>query len=97
MVSFSFANHSSAAPFAGKPFDVYNIASGDYSTVAEIADLAVEAAGLSPRAVRYEYTGGDRGRKGDVPVVRFVSPKSAPPAGRQDTALARRSNAPCLL
>jgi UDP-glucose 4-epimerase len=59
------------APYASTPFDVYNVATGDYITVAEIADLAVEAAGLSPGSVRYDYTGGDRGWKGDVPVVRF--------------------------
>ena len=35
----------------------------------EIADLAVECLGLP--SVRYEYTGGDRGWKGDVPVVRL--------------------------
>jgi UDP-glucose 4-epimerase len=49
----------------------YNVATGDYITVAEIADLAVEVVGLEPGSVRYEYTGGDRGWKGDVPVVRL--------------------------
>ena len=50
---------------------MYNVATGDYITVAEIADLAVECVGLDPSDVRYEYTGGDRGWKGDVPVVRL--------------------------
>ena len=52
-------------------YDVFNVASEDYITVAEIADLAVKASGLSSKHVRYEYTGGDRGWKGDVPIVRF--------------------------
>jgi UDP-glucose 4-epimerase len=39
--------------------------------VREIADLAVDVSGLPPGSVNYEYTGGDRGWKGDVPIVRF--------------------------
>ncbi|HEY8995361.1 MAG TPA: NAD-dependent epimerase/dehydratase family protein [Lacunisphaera sp.] len=52
-------------------YDVFNVATGDYITVREIADLAVQVCGLPAGSVRYEYTGGDRGWKGDVPVVRF--------------------------
>jgi len=47
------------------------VATDDYITVAEIADLAVKVSGLSPGQTEYEFTGGDRGWKGDVPVVRF--------------------------
>ncbi len=54
-----------------KPFEVFNVATGDYITVTEIADLAVEVAGLARGSVHFEYTGGDRGWKGDVPVVRL--------------------------
>jgi len=54
-------------------FDVYNAGTGDYVTVTEIADLVVERMAL--KAVEYTYTGGDRGWKGDVPVVRFRSDK----------------------
>lgn len=53
------------------PFQVFNVATGDYLTVTEIADLAASVVGLSPQDVRYDYTGGDRGWKGDVPVVRI--------------------------
>jgi UDP-glucose 4-epimerase len=53
------------------PYSVYNVATGDYLTVTEIADVAVESMGLDPEAVRYEFTGGDRGWRGDVPVVRL--------------------------
>ena len=56
---------------APQPYTAYNVATGDYITVAEIADLAAEAVGLDPGDVRYEYTGGDRGWRGDVPVVRL--------------------------
>jgi UDP-glucose 4-epimerase len=59
------------ATSAQKPFDVYNVATGDYITVREIADLAVELSGLQTSRVQYEFSGGDRGWKGDVPVVRF--------------------------
>jgi UDP-glucose 4-epimerase len=52
-------------------FDVFNVATGDDLTVREIADLAVEVLGFDPASVRYELTGGDRGWKGDVPVIHF--------------------------
>jgi UDP-glucose 4-epimerase len=54
-----------------KSFEVYNVATGDYITVTEIAHLAMQVSGLSGEDVRIEYTGGDRGWKGDVPVVRL--------------------------
>jgi UDP-glucose 4-epimerase len=54
-----------------RPFDVYNVATDDYITVTEIADLACEVMSLRSEAVRFEYTGGDRGWKGDVPQVLF--------------------------
>jgi UDP-glucose 4-epimerase len=57
----------------GLPFDVFNAGTLDYVTVREIADLCCERLGLAD--VVYEYTGGSRGWKGDVPVVRFSSDK----------------------
>jgi UDP-glucose 4-epimerase len=54
-----------------EPFRPYNVATGDYITVAEIADLAVECVGLRKSDVRFDFTGGDRGWKGDVPIVRL--------------------------
>jgi len=53
--------------------EVFNVSTDDYTTVREIADMVVEALGL--RGVEYEFTGGARGWKGDVPVVRFDSEK----------------------
>ena len=54
-----------------KAYDLFNVASEDYITVREIADLAVRLCGIPPGTTTYEFTGGDRGWKGDVPVVRF--------------------------
>jgi UDP-glucose 4-epimerase len=56
-----------------KDFEPYNVATGDYITVTEIAELAVECVGLPRGSVRFEYAGGDRGWKGDVPVVRIAT------------------------
>jgi UDP-glucose 4-epimerase len=52
-----------------EPYTYYHLATGDYLTVREIADLVVEEMGL--RNVHYKFSGGDRGWKGDVPIVRF--------------------------
>ncbi len=60
-----------AAQCSPTRFAVYNVATGDYITVTEIAHLAAECAGLDPRQVQFEYTGGNRGWKGDVPIVRL--------------------------
>src|SRR5450432_2253784 len=54
-------------------YQVYNVATGDTITVREIAELAVECVGLTPSEVRFDYTGGDRGWKGDVPIVRLAT------------------------
>jgi len=54
-----------------QPYRAYNVATGDYVTVTEIAKLALEALVLDPADVTFEYTGGDRGWKGDVPIVRL--------------------------
>lgn len=51
------------------PYQVYNVATGDYITVHEIALLTAECLGLSE--VNLRYSGGDRGWKGDVPIVRL--------------------------
>lgn len=62
-----------AATHAPLPFAVFNVATGDYPTVRDIAALATEVVGIAPGATTFEYTGGDRGWKGDVPVVRLDS------------------------
>ncbi len=60
-----------AAERTEEPFRAYNVATGDYITVREIAELAVECAGLPPGGTEFAFSGGDRGWKGDVPVVRL--------------------------
>ena len=56
-----------------KGFGYYNVATMDYITVTEIADIVTKAMQL--QNVKYQYTGGDRGWKGDVPIVRLNSDK----------------------
>jgi UDP-glucose 4-epimerase len=60
-----------AAHQASGPYAVFNVATGDYVTVTEIAELAMEVVGLPAGSTRFDYTGGDRGWRGDVPVVRI--------------------------
>lgn len=55
-------------------FAVFNVATGDAITVTEIAELAAECLQLDAMP-ELEYTGGDRGWKGDVPVVRLNTDK----------------------
>ncbi|NDD31065.1 MAG: NAD-dependent epimerase/dehydratase family protein [Proteobacteria bacterium] len=52
----------------GTPWRAYNVCTGDYITVTEIAGIVCEVLGVNPE---YAYTGGDRGWKGDVPVMRL--------------------------
>ena len=54
-----------------QPFQVYNVATGDYITVTEIARIAVDVLELNPATTQFVYSGGDRGWKGDVPIVRL--------------------------
>ena len=54
------------------PFSVFNVATDDTLTVTEIAELAAEALGLAA-APAFDYSGGTRGWRGDVPVVRLDS------------------------
>jgi len=54
---------------AREKVNVYNVATDDYIDVTSIANLVVKEMGL--KNVQYKYTGGDRGWKGDVPLVRF--------------------------
>jgi UDP-glucose 4-epimerase len=55
-------------------FDVYNVATEDGLRVDEIARLALRCVSVEG-SVMLEYTGGDRGWKGDVPVVRLRTEK----------------------
>ena len=57
----------------GSGYVYHNVASEDFLTVREIADIVVERMGL--KNVRYEFTGGSRGWKADVPVYRLDTRK----------------------
>lgn len=56
-----------------KGYSYYNVATLDHISVTEIADITTDIMGLND--VKYNYTGGDRGWKGDVPVVRLDTKK----------------------
>lgn len=63
-----------ASAHAESGFHVWNVATDDAVTVTEIAEMAAEALGIRPQPT-WQYTGGDRGWKGDVPVVRLDADK----------------------
>jgi UDP-glucose 4-epimerase len=56
-------------------YDVFNVSTDDFLTVTEIAQLAVQTLGLDPKGVEFCYSGGDRGWKGDVPLVKIRNEK----------------------
>jgi UDP-glucose 4-epimerase len=56
-------------------FDIYNIATNDYVTVNEIADIAIESMGIQKNSLTIHHSGGDRGWNGDVPKVLFDTEK----------------------
>lgn len=56
-------------------FEIFNISTDSYLSVTEIANMAVEISGLDVELVNYSYSGGDRGWKADIPVVRLSASK----------------------
>ncbi len=54
-------------------FSYFNVSTKDYISVTEIAGITTEIMNL--KNVNYIFAGGDRGWKGDVPVVRLNSDK----------------------
>ncbi|MDX6204496.1 MAG: UDP-glucose 4-epimerase [Frankiales bacterium] len=64
-----------AGSLADTPFDAFNVATGDYVTVTEIAELAMDVLDLPAGSTWFDYTGGERGWKGDVPIVRINTDK----------------------
>jgi len=54
-------------------YSYFNVATNDSVTVTQIAELVRQEMGLGK--VRYRYTGGRKGWRGDVPVVRFDTRK----------------------
>tara|TARA_X000000950_G_scaffold289303_1_gene411752 strand:- start:10484 stop:11452 length:969 start_codon:yes stop_codon:yes gene_type:complete len=58
-----------------KIYDVYNVAPHDPATVNEIADIVLEELNIKKSDCEYKYSGGNRGWKGDVPIVRLDTQK----------------------
>jgi UDP-glucose 4-epimerase len=64
-----------AEDYSGSLYDVYNVSTSDNITVNEIALGAFKVLGIESSKVSMIYTGGSRGWKADVPVVRLSSDK----------------------
>lgn len=58
-----------------KIYDVYNVAPKDPATVNEIANIVLAEMGILKSDCDFKYTGGERGWKGDVPIVRLDTEK----------------------
>ena len=58
-----------------KVYDVYNVAPKDPATVNEIADIVLDQMKIDKSDCIYKYSGGNRGWKGDVPIVRLDTQK----------------------
>jgi UDP-glucose 4-epimerase len=71
VINAMFLVYKNAQANGACKFDVFNVATDDYISVTDIANIACNVEGLKPESVIYEYTGGDRGWKGDVPKVLF--------------------------
>ena len=56
-------------------FDVFNISTPDYITVNEISEIALDELNIDRNEIQITYSGGDRGWRADVPVVRINSEK----------------------
>jgi UDP-glucose 4-epimerase len=56
-------------------FEVFNISTKDQITVNAIAEIARNLLGIDKNSIRYVYTGGTRGWKADVPIVKLSAEK----------------------
>jgi len=50
-------------------YDVYNLGCESFTSVTRVAQIVTEEMGLD--GVKFKYTGGERGWRGDVPKVHF--------------------------
>ena len=64
-----------ASEKAYSDFDVFNISTSDFVDVNEIARIVMNELKIDPQTVDITYSGGDRGWKADVPVVRINAKK----------------------
>lgn len=58
-----------------KNYSYFNVSTKDFISVKEIAELTLNVMNLKPDNVEFRFAGGNRGWKGDVPVVRLNSEK----------------------
>ena len=58
-----------------KLFDVFNVAPNDSATVKEIALIVLESMNFPTKDCNLKFLGGNRGWRGDVPIVRLNSEK----------------------
>jgi UDP-glucose 4-epimerase len=56
-------------------FNVFNVSTSDNLTVNQIADLVISELSLDSTKIQRIYSGGDRGWKADIPVVRLSTAK----------------------
>jgi UDP-glucose 4-epimerase len=56
-------------------FDIFNVSTSDQINVNQIALIVENILGLNPKNIKHKYTGGDRGWKADVPVVKLSADK----------------------
>ncbi|WP_419419400.1 NAD-dependent epimerase/dehydratase family protein [Legionella sp. D16C41] len=79
-------------------YEVYNVATGDYISVRDIANIIIECMNIE-KPVDFKFTGGDRGWKGDVPTVRLNTNKIQSIGWRckQNSAEAIRSSALAMI
>ena len=64
-----------ALKYQEKSYDVYNVAPSQPASVNEIADIVLKQMNIDSASCEFRYTGGDRGWKGDVPIVRLDTRK----------------------
>ena len=56
-------------------YEVFNVSTPDQITVNEIASIAEKILGIDSDLIEHSYTGGDRGWKADVPMVKLSAEK----------------------
>lgn len=60
-----------ALKYQKKMYDVYNLAPKDFISVTEIAHIVLDQMKIKKKECAFKYSGGNRGWKGDVPIVRL--------------------------
>ena len=64
-----------AAEKSNQDFDIFNISTSDYVDVNQIAKIVMNELKIKTNQVKINYSGGERGWKADVPIVRLDASK----------------------